>query len=453
MLAALFGWLLAFPMFGPLLFATAGQAAPSAGLVFVFAHGAGLLLLHFLPARGAVRLWLVRGAGVLAAALTLAFLFGPVAAPPVAYVLLAIMGPLAALLVLAWVDGWMGCGNRLAALAVAMAGANVTVAIVNLPMGVPPGLWLALTAALVLGCSFGLATTPPEDGEAKPEPVSPLLRGAIITVAAFALADYFVGGIWYNSLAASIAPVVSWQPCLEALVYAGAILLLFGVVRRGSGGRLALYSLSALGMGLVVAASGVAGAGAVFAFRAILLVGLAAGDLFFWDQLGQLGTVFGGRRTLGIGLGASLLLIGLANAGALLAAPQEGGPGRAFLLVGAALLFLVIPVIFRYTVGMEAAALATSLGSSASPQTTAAPEPHMLPEGLADFTPAERHVYMLLVAGATDQEIAAKLVISRHTVKFHVRNVLHKAGVANRKQLLSRLVAEGASATEEHERR
>ncbi|HWI60361.1 MAG TPA: helix-turn-helix transcriptional regulator [Symbiobacteriaceae bacterium] len=427
-LAGLFGWLLAFPMFGPLLFGAAGAAAPTAGLCFVFAHALGLLLLHWLPGAAAGRRWLVPGAGALVAGLTLSFGLWQVTAP-FAYVALAVIGLGAAVLVLAWVDLWMACAERLTPLAVAMSGANLAVALVALPTGLPPVVWLAPAAALALGSSIAIVrqSAPPAPAEA-PHTAAP--RGIIIATAAFAVADYFVGGIWYNIVAASAPAARAWQPSLEAVTYATAILLLYWLVRGRNRGQLALYSLSALGMGLVMAASGIAGA----PFRAVLLLGLAAGDLFFWDQLGRLSPAFGARRGLGLGLGASVLLIGLANLGAAVAAPGQGGSGRLFLLIGAGLLFLVIPVVFRYAVGNDTA-----------PPAEIPPGPALVVSGL---TPTELQVYQLLAAGATDQEIAERLYVSKHTVKFHVRNVLHKAGVANRKQLLSRLVA----ATEEKRR-
>ncbi|HWI52063.1 MAG TPA: hypothetical protein VNT01_07965, partial [Symbiobacteriaceae bacterium] len=54
-LGALFGWLLSFPLFGPALFGAAADQAPQLGLLFLFSHGAGLLLLHFIPFRAAAR--------------------------------------------------------------------------------------------------------------------------------------------------------------------------------------------------------------------------------------------------------------------------------------------------------------------------------------------------------------------------------------------------------------
>ena len=51
-----------------------------------------------------------------------------------------------------------------------------------------------------------------------------------------------------------------------------------------------------------------------------------------------------------------------------------------------------------------------------------------------DLTPRERQVLGLIAVGATDKEIAARLVLSIHTVKTHVRSILSKLQVANRRQ-------------------
>jgi len=56
------------------------------------------------------------------------------------------------------------------------------------------------------------------------------------------------------------------------------------------------------------------------------------------------------------------------------------------------------------------------------------------PDELPDLTPRERDVLGHIAAGATNKEIAAQLSISIHTVKSHVRNILGKLHVANRRQ-------------------
>ncbi|HKZ54520.1 MAG TPA: response regulator transcription factor [Anaerolineales bacterium] len=51
-----------------------------------------------------------------------------------------------------------------------------------------------------------------------------------------------------------------------------------------------------------------------------------------------------------------------------------------------------------------------------------------------DLTPREREVLGLIAEGATNKDIAARLVLSIHTVKTHVRSILSKLHVANRRQ-------------------
>jgi LuxR family maltose regulon positive regulatory protein len=54
------------------------------------------------------------------------------------------------------------------------------------------------------------------------------------------------------------------------------------------------------------------------------------------------------------------------------------------------------------------------------------------------LTRREQEVLGLLVAGASNQEIAIHLVISLATVKKHVSNLLGKLGVDSRTQAIAR---------------
>jgi DNA-binding NarL/FixJ family response regulator len=51
-----------------------------------------------------------------------------------------------------------------------------------------------------------------------------------------------------------------------------------------------------------------------------------------------------------------------------------------------------------------------------------------------DLTPREREVLELVAGGATDKEIAAEFSLSVYTVKSHVRSILNKLHVANRRE-------------------
>lgn len=53
------------------------------------------------------------------------------------------------------------------------------------------------------------------------------------------------------------------------------------------------------------------------------------------------------------------------------------------------------------------------------------------------LTPREREVLQMLASGLANKEIAAKLSISDHTVKFHVASILGKLGAATRTEAVA----------------
>jgi DNA-binding CsgD family transcriptional regulator len=63
------------------------------------------------------------------------------------------------------------------------------------------------------------------------------------------------------------------------------------------------------------------------------------------------------------------------------------------------------------------------------------------PEG--DLTPSERRVVELAAAGLSNKEIAARLVVSVHTVEVHLSHAYAKLGVRSRSQLAPLLAASG----------
>jgi DNA-binding NarL/FixJ family response regulator len=68
-----------------------------------------------------------------------------------------------------------------------------------------------------------------------------------------------------------------------------------------------------------------------------------------------------------------------------------------------------------------------------APAALSAPLPE-LPEPL---TPREREVLQMISAGLGNKEIAGKLSISEHTVKFHVASILGKLGASTRTEAVS----------------
>ena len=80
--------------------------------------------------------------------------------------------------------------------------------------------------------------------------------------------------------------------------------------------------------------------------------------------------------------------------------------------------------------------------------TEAGPEPYANLELIDALTIREREVLRLVTKGLSNQEIADELVISIHTTKTHVGNIMTKLGAHDRAQLVivgyeSGLVAPG----------
>lgn len=63
-----------------------------------------------------------------------------------------------------------------------------------------------------------------------------------------------------------------------------------------------------------------------------------------------------------------------------------------------------------------------------------APQGGPTPEGPDELTGREQEILALIAAGRADKEIAADLVISLYTVKAHVRSILAKLHVNNRRE-------------------
>ena len=67
----------------------------------------------------------------------------------------------------------------------------------------------------------------------------------------------------------------------------------------------------------------------------------------------------------------------------------------------------------------------------------ASARPRELNELAESLTPRESEVLQMLAGGLGNKEIASKLAISEHTVKFHVTSILGKPGAASRTEAVS----------------
>jgi len=181
---------------------------------------------------------------------------------------------------------------------------------------------------------------------------------------------------------------------------------------------IAALTLSALGLGLLFAQTT-----SHSIARILLSIGLAGADFYLWMTLWVLAKSLPVQKTFAFGLGLSLIPIALATGFDMYGA-LKGYSRQTFFAVALGVTMILLPLIFSSKLDIE----------KSEPQTR-----FTVPTNL---TETESKVFALLAQGVSDQQISEELFISRHTVKFHVRNILHKCDVPNRKVLLSRLTTE-----------
>ena len=88
-------------------------------------------------------------------------------------------------------------------------------------------------------------------------------------------------------------------------------------------------------------------------------------------------------------------------------------------------------------VTMEAPAVEALLNANGAASSQASQEP------VEPLTPRELEVLQLLAAGLANKEIASRLKISDHTVKFHVASIMGKLGAESRTEAVTVGIRQG----------
>jgi DNA-binding NarL/FixJ family response regulator len=96
--------------------------------------------------------------------------------------------------------------------------------------------------------------------------------------------------------------------------------------------------------------------------------------------------------------------------------------------------FALLAAVLRGEAGLTPDLAQKILREFARPGAGSSPAP--APAG-GDLTPRERDVLALVGQGATNAEIAAHLVVSENTVKFHMKNILQKLHARNRAEVVA----------------
>ena len=120
--------------------------------------------------------------------------------------------------------------------------------------------------------------------------------------------------------------------------------------------------------------------------------------------------------------------------GALAVLPRESGSAEIVAAVTAAAAGLVtLHPTFANALLAPSREPATGMAAGLSTETESEPlVPSRRVDGRGDLTPREIEVLRMLAEGLANKQIAARLGISEHTVKFHIASVYAKLGASSR---------------------
>lgn len=459
-LTCIFAWILIYPLHGPFLPLVFGPGTYITGHVFVLSHSLGLLAFAFLPPSLVGKTQLLKGIG--AAVFIISGVWTYISpTTPFHYWTGGLLGFVSAYLVLAWIPRFLEPQSPVLKVGFAMVLTNFLLGLSGfvLAQGLPAPFIKAAALVISLGplgaaCLIAQKTpgNPPSDhlagGKTSRQNIG---VGPVLAIAAFAAAAYFTGGLWYRAVTPHF---YLWWPELvgvSSFLYAAAVLVFIVFAYRHSFSWLGTISLSFLGIGLTVSIMGLDRVEVMMTTLLFLSLGLGAMDLFYWLALRTLARFLGFLKAFGLGLGVSLFFLAAPDIALDAGFLTDQLPTSPLAAVsGACLLFAVAPLLVRFfhpltfyekdsRCAPEAPEDAGGLNTPEAPEVRAREETaasdRQPPSFWFSLTNQEKKVYKLISRGHTDAEIAQILFITRHTVKFHTRNILRKAGVANRKEL------------------
>ncbi len=422
------GWPLILPFYGPLAGcwlqeqATWGTGAFTLGLALGYALAAW-------PGRQ----WHLPPGWSAVLAIALVVLCFPRPALPLTVAFMLVSGILTASPTLAWTSYLAGMEKRVLPFAVGVLTANLLVygAVWAGPGSLGSFLLAATAAAVFVSVAFVLGRE-----NAIPVPVArgsspwPLLWPLLI----FIVASGYVGGLLYGVI---IPALEGWHGIgwLSVWPYMLAFALASFIASRRyellPAVTLSVYGLALLPLSLPVSANSM---GLQLASLTGTMIGAAFSDAFIWLSLIYL-TSRGHPRVVATGLALNVFLIWAITTLSELVMLDSAMRLPLAALLGAALLFILIPLIVPRLAPSPAgvhrkdpAARAGVLGSVVSMEFSAA------------LTEAEGKVYQLLLLGNSNHKIASELFVTVNTVKYHVRNILRKVGCKNRQELIERVL-------------
>ncbi len=431
-------WVLSFPFYGSLAFSLLDTRAVWGTHSFVL----GLAMGFFVSALPKYNTNFPAGAAALAS-ICLAWLAVLIPHPAITFPLMFICGLAASIPMLTWARNLGGMEKPVTPFIISVILSNLWCIVTWLPW---KNLWAyylmtGMVSLLFIAATLCLKTSTPMTTD-KPLPwhrLKPLLLFIVVTS--------WTGGLLHRAFLPTLSdyPSIAWLsfwPYIAALLPAG-------ILARRRYEPLAALSLTTLGLALLALALENPALYPASKMAGLIgtLVGAAFADVFLWLSL--IYFVYRGYPgALGVGLGINVSVIWLVGVTADLVCLSSPVKLPLAALSGAALLFILIPVILpRLPLSSPDRPVNGTVNGSAAGLNNGGNLSNLIigQESGEKFTAAEIRVLELLLEGKKNKEIAEDLFISLNTVKFHVRNILRKSQCSSRKELVEKLPLENNS--------
>jgi DNA-binding CsgD family transcriptional regulator len=442
--ACFFGWLLSFPLYGPILNALYPSLIDpeSIGLTFTLMHALGLAAGIFLNQRH--WLLLMKIGIILSLPASIAFIFvGPFFTRP----LCGVLGLFSALVVIGWsyLSSNVLISNRLRRMTLIILTANLflTGATILVDRLSAPAILLIvnipLAIAAVLIFTLKINSHLPSEERVKPGmPREIPFRKLLFYLCPAIFGLYLSGGFLYHGILPFYQSASLWKSFPE-FVYILALIVIWKFGPKKDLIHMAYYSISLLGLGFITFMGHNRSAG-LFVSTALIFSALAFLDVFLWTILGTIGEVCR-KPFMVFGPGLTVNLLALYFGGIIVRQFSARFGHYLFLMSMVALaamdlVILIIPLLNK--VFLETIKIKLNVPAPTAP-VTSAPKPgleEVLPE-MNLLTPKESEIMQYIIAGAANKEIAAQLHISENTLKVHMKNITRKFGVSGKYELLS----------------
>ena len=270
--------------------------------------------------------------------------------------------------------------------------------------------------------------------------VKPLLNPLIFIICLFVFVTYLNGGLMYSIIMPSIDLQIPY-----AFYYRYIIYILVLIVMYLFGEQLQRYfpiymAVSLLGIAFVSFALFSEITAGLFLTASLLEAAFAMLDLFVWVTLGSLAFLYKAPfQFFGLALAAMLSGIGLGDyLGVYLF--SIGNDYYLMTAIFASLsifiVLLIVPWLNKQIENILPQSLEASTVNPVIPGQGRLGnlESHIQPG--ENLTPREIEIVSLVILGYTNNDIAAKLVVSPNTVKTHLKNIFNKFGVKKKKDLI-----------------